>query len=257
MIKLKTAEEIERLRKAGNVLATILDVLESMVAPGITTEDLDDRAMELIEEYGAEPALLGYHPRFAPRPYPAAICTSVNDVVVHGIPNENAITLKEGDTVGIDVTIGVDGMLVDSARTVPVGKVAPEVQKLLDVTKEARAVGIKAARVGGHIGDIGAAIEEFVKPYGYGVVRELCGHGVGYAVHEEPNVPNYGTQDTGPEIEEGLVLAIEPMLTLGSGEVIFDEVDGYTVRTKGGEQSAHFEHTVVITKDGPEILTQK
>lgn len=256
MIRLKTPEEIERLRRAGKVLSGILDDLEKMVAPGVTTLDLNDRAMELVEEAGAEPVLLGYHPDFAPRPYPAAICVSINDIVEHGIPNESPRTIVDGDIVSIDVTIGYEGMVVDSGRTIPTEGTSKEVRKLIEVTKEARAHGIQAARVGGRIGDIGHAIEEYVRPFGYGIVEELCGHGVGYAVHEDPMVPNTGTQGTGPEIEEGLVLAIEPMLTLGAKDVVFDEEDGYTVRTKDGSMATHFEHTVVITKDGPEIVTK-
>ncbi|MBI4086945.1 type I methionyl aminopeptidase [Candidatus Kaiserbacteria bacterium] len=255
MIKLKTHEEVVSLRKGGRILARILDELSLLVAPGVSTEELNDEALEKIERAGAEPVLLGYHPEFAPRPYPAAICTSINDVVVHGIPNEPSVVLQEGDVVGIDLSIGYEGMIVDSARTVPVGLVNPEVQKLINITKEALAVGIKAAKAGGHVGDIGAAIESFVRPHHYGIVEELCGHGVGYAVHEEPMVQNVGTRGTGPELEPGLVLAIEPMLTLGDYNVTFDKKDGYTVRTKDGSVSAHFEHTIVITENGPEILT--
>ena len=256
-IQLKTKEEIQKLRKGGKILATILDELEAMVRPGVTTEDINDRAMQLVEKYDVEPVLLGYHPEFAPRPYPAAICTSVNDVLVHGIPNEDSLTLKEEDTVGMDMSIAYEKMIVDSARTIGVGTVSKEVQKLLDVTKEARTIGIEAAKPGNHIGDIGHAVETFVRPHGFGIVRELCGHGVGYAVHEAPMVPNFGKKGSGPRIEPGLVIAIEPMLNLGSREVVFDEKDGYTVRTKDGSQSAHFEHTIVVTKKGPEILTQK
>ncbi len=255
MIRLKKPEEIESLREGGAILSKILDELSALVAPGVSTELLNDEALELMEKYDVEPVLLGYHPQFAPRPYPAAICTSVNDVVVHGIPNEHPVILKEGDTIGIDVSIAYEGMIVDSARTVAVGTVSPEVQKLINITKEALMVGIKAARVGGRVGDIGHAIETFVRPHGYGIVEDLCGHGVGYAVHEEPNVQSVGTPGTGPELVPGLVLAIEPMLTLGTHEVIFDEEDGYTVRTKDGSQSAHFEHSIVITAEGPEILT--
>lgn len=255
MIRLKKPDEIASLREGGAILSKILDEVSALVAPGVSTEHLNDVALELMDEYGVEPVLLGYHPQFAPRPYPAAICTSVNDVVVHGIPNEHPVTLKEGDTIGIDISIGYEGMIVDSARTIAVGTVTPEVQKLIDITKEALMVGIKAARPGGRVGDIGHAIETFVRPHGYGIVEDLCGHGVGYAVHEEPNVQSVGTPGTGPELVPGLVLAIEPMLTLGTHEVDFDEEDGYTVRTKDGSNSAHFEHSIVITENGPEILT--
>jgi methionyl aminopeptidase len=255
MILLKSEKEIESLRKGGVILARILDELSALVAPGISTEELNDEALEKIEHAGAEPVLLGYNPEFAPRPYPATICTSVNDVVVHGIPNEHPYILTEGDIIGIDLSIRYEGMIVDSARTVPAGSVSPEVRKLLNVTKEALMVGIKAAKVGGHVGDIGYAIESFVRPHKYGIIEELCGHGVGYAVHEEPMVPNVGKKGTGAELEVGMVLAIEPMLTLGGKDVVFDKKDGYTVRTKDGSISAHFEHTIVVTKNGPEILT--
>lgn len=255
MIRLKTEKEIASLRKGGVVLARILGELSLLVAPGVSTEYLNDSALEMMERYGVQPILLGYQPEFAPRPYPAAICTSINDVIVHGIPNENPYELKEGDTIGIDISIGYEGMVVDSAVTLPVGLVSPEVQQLLDVTKEALMVGIEAANAGGYIGDISHAIESFVRPHKYGIIEELCGHGVGHAVHEEPMVPNFGKKGSGAELEPGLVLAIEPMLSLGGKDVIFDEADGFTVRTKDGSQSAHFEHTIVITKNGPEILT--
>jgi len=255
-IQLKTKEDFEKMRRAGAVLSRVLDELEAMVAPGVSTQDLDDEAMHLVAEYGGEPILLGYHPEFAPRPYPASICTSVNDVIVHGIPNESPITLKEGDIIGIDVSISVDGLVVDSARTIPVGKIDAESQKLIDVTREARRVGIEAAQVGNTIGDIGHAIQTYVKPFGYGIVEELSGHGVGYAVHEEPFVPNFGRPGKGEKIVPGMALAIEPMLNAGSRYVVFDEEDGYTVRTEDGGRSAHFEHTVIITEDGPEIVTE-
>jgi methionyl aminopeptidase len=255
MIRLKTVEEIAVLRKGGAILARILDELSALVAPGVSTEYLNDEALDRMERYGAEPVLLGYSPEFASRPYPAAICTSVNDVVVHGIPNEHPIVLKEGDIVGIDVSIAYEGMIVDTARTIPVGTIDEKTRKLLTVTKDALAVGIKAAKAGGRVGDIGHAIETFVRPHGYGIVEELCGHGVGYAVHEDPMVQNVGEPGTGAELEPGLVLAIEPMLTLGRADVVFDKQDGYTVRTKDGSRSAHFEHTIAITENGTEILT--
>ncbi len=255
MLTYKTPEEIEYLRAGGAILARILDELSALVAPGVSTEYLNDEALDKMERYGVEPVLLGYHPVFSSRPYPAAICTSVNEVVVHGIPNEHPYILKEGDIIGIDISVGYNGMIVDSARTVAVGSISSDARKLIHVTKEALTVGIQAAKVGGHVGDIGHAIETYVRPHGYGIVEELCGHGVGYAVHEDPSVQNIGKKGTGPKLTEGLVLAIEPMLTLGTKDVIFDEEDGYTVRTKDGSLSAHFEHTIVILKDGPEILT--
>jgi methionyl aminopeptidase len=180
MITKKTPEDFTKMREAGAILARILKELGALVAPGVSTEDLDDEAMRLMELYKAEPVLLGYHPEFAPRPYPAAICTSVNDVIVHGVPNENPIILTEGDIIGLDASIAHGGVFVDAAITVPVGEIDELSQKLLDITKEARAVGIKAAQPGNTVGDIGYAIQSFVKPYGFGIVEELCGHGIGW-----------------------------------------------------------------------------
>ena len=255
MIAKKTPEEFEHMRHAGKVLARVLDTLEKKVAPGVRTDELNDEAMRLMEEYGAEPVLLGYHPEFAPRPYPAAICTSVNNVIVHGVPTEHPITLMEGDIIGIDCTLAYEGMIVDSARTVPVGKIDEKAALLLRVTKEAREAGIAAARPGNTIGDIGFAIQECIAPYGFGIVEELSGHGVGYAVHEPPFVPNYGKKGEGERIEVGMALAIEPMVNEGGKDVIFDEEGGYVVETADGSRSAHFEHTVIITENGPEVVT--
>lgn len=256
MIAKKTPEEIEVLAEGGAILAKILKTLAAHAKPGITTEDLDDLAMQLAEEYGAEPILLGYHPTFAPMPYPAAICTSVNDVVQHGIPDADEV-LKEGDVINIDMSIAYKDMVVDSGLTVGVGALSDEDRKLIAVTEEARAIGIKAAKPGNHIGDISHAIQEFVEGKGFSVVRDLCGHGVGYAVHEEPTIPNFGTTGTGPLIEVGHVYAIEPIVNIGKPDVVFDDAgDGYSVTTKDGSRSAHFEHTVAITEDGPRILTK-
>lgn len=257
MIRLKTSEEIERLAAAGQVLAAILDEVEAYTRAGYSTEDLNDYALSRMEHYGAEPVLLGYHPQFAPHPYPAAICTSVNEVVQHGIPHPDEI-LYDGDIIDLDISIGYGGMIVDSARTYGVGTISDEAQQLIDVTYAARAAGIAAAVPGGYIGDIGAAIEAVVRPYGYGIVEVLCGHGVGYAVHEDPMVPNIGRRGEGERIEPGLVLAIEPIINLGSKEVVFDdEGDGYTVTSVDGSLSAHFEHTVAVTEGGPRVLTER
>ena len=256
MITKKTPEEIEVLKAAGSILAKILREIAKEAVAGATTLSLDDRAMELAEEYGVEPVLLGYHPSFAPYPYPAAVCISVNNCVQHGIPSE-AVVLKEGDTVNIDMSIGHQGMIVDSGITVGVGEISEEARKLLTVTQEALAIGIKAAKPGGHIGDISAAVQQFVESRGFSVVEVLCGHGVGYAVHEEPTIPNFGKAGTGPKIEVGHVYAIEPIVNIGKPDVYFDdEGDGYSVYTKDGTWSAHFEHTVAITETGPLILTK-
>lgn len=256
MITKKTPEEIEILKEAGSILAKILKELAKEAVVGATTLDFDDRAMELVEEYGVEPVLLGYHPTFAEYPYPAAVCISVNNCVQHGIPSTEVV-LQEGDTVNIDMSIAHKGMIVDSGITVGVGQIDDESRKLLACTQEALAHGIKMAQPGGHIGDISAAIQTFVESRGFSVVEVLCGHGVGYAVHEEPTIPNFGKAGTGPKIEVGHVYAIEPIVNVGSPDVFFDdEGDGYSVYTKDGLWSAHFEHTVAITENGPLILTK-
>lgn len=252
-ITLKTAEDVEKLRKGGKILAMILDELEKEVVAGNSTIDVDDRAMELMEEYGVEPMILGYHPRFASRPYPAAVCVSINDEIVHGIPNEDSVEFIDGDVVSIDAVIGYEGMVVDSARTVGVGQLSAEADELLGVTARALSAAIDAAKPGNHIVDIGRAVESVV-PKKFGIVDSFCGHGVGYDLHEEPQVPNFVTKEKGPKLEPGMVLAIEPMITTGGTEVIILE-DGYTAVTGDGSLAAHMEHTVLITKDGPEILT--
>ena len=256
MITKKSPEEIEILREAGSILATILKELGDACVPGITTLHLDDLAMELAEKHNVEPVLLGYHTGFADRPYPAAVCVSVNNCVQHGIPSEEVV-LHEGDVVNIDMSIAHKDMFVDSGHTVGVGEIDAENRKLLDVTREALAHGIKAAQPGAHIGDISHAVQTFVESRGFSVVEVLCGHGVGYAVHEDPNIPNFGKAGTGPKIEVGHVYAIEPIVNVGKPDVFFDdEGDGYSVYTQDDSYSAHFEHTVAITEEGPEIMTK-
>jgi len=253
-ITIKTEEDIALLREGGKILAAILDELEKEAKVGNTTLDIDDRAMELIEEYGVEPMTLGYQPHFAPRPYPAATCISINDVLVHGIPNENPIEIQDGDLVSIDVVIAYEGMVVDSARTVGVGTISEEARQLLHITRKALETGVAAARAGGRVSDIGAAIE-MVVPKQFGLVDSFSGHGVGYDLHEEPEVPNFKTSGNSPILEPGMVIAIEPMITLGSKEIIILP-DGYTAVTADGSLSAHMEHTVLITEKGPEALTR-
>ncbi len=256
MITKKTPEEIIRLQAAGAILAEFLREIAKEAVPGNTTLDLDDRAMELCEERQVTPILLGYHPGFAPRPYPAAVCVSVNDCVQHGVPSAEVI-LKTGDVVNIDMSIEHQGMIVDSGITVGVGKLSKEAERLLATTEEALALGIKAAQPGKRIGDISSAIQTLVESRGFSLVEVLCGHGVGYAVHEEPTIPNLGKPGTGPLIEVGHVYAIEPIVNLGKKDVYFDdEGDGYSVYTVDGSISAHFEHTVAITERGPLILTK-
>ncbi len=253
MISIKTAADIEVLREGGKILSRILDELETLAVPGATTLDIDDQAMELIEAYGVEPMILGYHASFAPRPYPAATCVSINDVVVHGIPNEEPIEMEDGDVVSIDLVIGYQGLVVDSARTVGVGRVTKDAQSLIDITKRALSAGISAAQPGNQIKDIGSAIEKVVDKK-FGIIETFCGHGVGYSLHEDPIIPNFATRGKSPEIQPGMVLAIEPMITLGGIDVEVLE-DGYTAVTADGSLSAHMEHTVLITEQGPEILT--
>jgi methionyl aminopeptidase len=255
MINLKTDSDIAIMREGGAILAAILDELCDLAVPGNTTLDIDDRAMELMEHYGVEPMTLGYHASFAPRPYPAATCISINDTVVHGIPNESPKTLKDGDVVSIDVVIAHNGLIVDAARTVGVGKISQEAKELLRVTKEALEKGISAAQPGNHVSDIGRAVSGAI-PAGFGVIEVFCGHGVGYDLHEDPLVPNFPSKDATEELLPGMVIAIEPMITLGSKEVRILK-DGYTAKTVDGSIAAHMEQTVAITKDGPVVLTQK
>jgi methionyl aminopeptidase len=253
-VKLKSAADIEILREGGKRHAFILAELAKAVAPGVSTKDLDDLAARLIAEGKDKSSFLGYKPYGSKRPYPASICISVNDAVVHGIPNEEPYILKEGDIATIDVGLVHKGMITDAAVTVPVGKVDDAAAKLLKATKAALNLGIEAARAGNTTGHIGEAIESYIVPLGFGIVEELAGHGVGYKVHEEPYVPNYGVAGEGEPLVPGLVIAIEPIINEGSPRVFLSK-DGYTYRTKDGKRSAHFEHTVLITERGPEILT--
>lgn len=254
MIIIKTKEEIEILREGGKHLAEVLSKVKEKVAPGVSTKDLDGYAFKLIKELGGVPAFLYYRPEGADRPYPASLCVSVNDEVVHGVPRREKI-LKEGDIVSLDLGLKYKGLFTDMALTVPVGKISPAVQKLLEITQKALEVGISVAQGGNTVGDIGHAIESFVRPYRYGIVEVLSGHGVGRAIHEDPYVPNFGKKGTGAKLVPGMVLALEPMLNNGTKHVTLDE-DGYTIRTADGKKSAHFEHTILITKGDPEILTE-
>lgn len=254
-VTIKKPVEIGHLREGGKLLAGILRIVADRVAPGVHTKELEDFARAEMEKAGGIPAFLGYKPHGAKRPYPAALCVSINDAIVHGIPNEEDFVLKEGDIVSLDAGLKYKNLYTDTAITVPVGRVRPEEQKLIDVTKEALEAGIRAVRAGGTVGDIGFAVEEFVRPHGLGIVRELSGHGVGYKVHEDPYVPNYGEKGQGERLQAGMVIAIEPMLTLGTEKIKLDK-DGYTYRTTDGSKAAHFEHTIVVTESGAEILTQ-
>ena len=252
MAKVKSASDIELLRESGRRLSRVLKSVAAAVRPGISTKELELIAERLILEGGDELPFKNYTPYGAGYPYPSCICVSVNDEVVHGIPSERV--LREGDIVGIDLGLSHYGLITDSAVSVAVGEVKPEVAKLLEKTREALWTGIRAAKGGARIGDIGAAIEAVAKKEGYGIVRELGGHGVGHAVHEEPYVPNYGKKGTGPILKPGMVLALEPMFNLGKDDVRLMP-DGYTVVTEDGSLSAHFEHTILITDRDAEVLT--
>jgi methionyl aminopeptidase len=252
MITKKSKEEIEILREGGGRLAAIVYQVAKRVAPGVLTTDLDDYAAELIAAGGDEGSFYNYRPLGMDLAYPAHMCISVNDEIVHGIPSKRA--LESGDIVTLDLGLKHQGLFTDMAITVAVGKISPEARKLVEVTRDALQVGIDAAKPGNTVGDIGYAIESFVKPSGFGIVRELSGHGVGYKVHEDPYVPNYGRAGSGEPLEVGMVIAIEPMLTLGSHRTRTLS-DQYTVVTKDGSLSAHFEHTVAITEKGPKVLT--
>ena len=255
MITKKKPKEIEILREGGKRLASVLADLSAMVAPGVSTLALNEKAAEILKTLGDKSAFLNYQPYGAKRPYPATLCVSINDAVVHGIPNEEPVHLKDGDIVSLDMGLVHRGMYLDSAVTVPVGSIDQASVKLLNITREALMVGIKACKVGATTGDVGYAIQKFVEPHGYGIIEELAGHGVGYKVHEDPYMPNYGNRGEGETLEPGMVLAIEPMLNIGSKKIFLDK-DGYTYRTKDGSRSAHFEHTILITEKGPEILTK-
>ena len=247
MIQLKTAAEIAKMREAGLVVSTALEKLRSAVAAGVTTADLDRIAEQHIRGCGAVPSFKGYHG------FPATICASVNDEIVHGIPGNRV--LREGDVVSIDCGAIVDGWHGDAAITVPVGEVSADLRRLLAVCEEALWRGLAAARLGGRLTDISHAIESYIRSAGdYGIVEEYVGHGSGTALHQQPNVPNYGTAGRGPKLERGLVLAVEPMVNLGTRFTRLLD-DDWTVVTQDGLCSAHFEHTFTLTPDGPWVLT--
>lgn len=254
MITIKTKEDISILREGGKRHAEILKILVNMIKPGISAKALDEEAHRLILTGGDAPAFLNYKPKGAIRPFPASLCVSVNNEVVHGIPIAQKI-LREGDIVTIDLGLIHKGLITDAAVTVAVGKISGELKGLLDVTEKALLAGIRVAKGGKKVGDIGVAIERLAIAYSYGVVEELSGHGVGYHVHEDPFVPNFGEAGKGEVLKAGMVIAIEPMFNLGGRHVILD-ADGYTYRTKDGLPSAHFEHTILITKGNAEILTK-
>lgn len=251
MIKLKSQDEIERMRAASGVVAEVLAALRERVRPGVSTAELDALAEELTRRRGAVPAFKGYE--VAGRVFPATVCISINDEVVHGIPSGGR-ALREGDIVGLDFGVSLHGYYGDAATTVPVGRVTPEAERLMVTTEAALRAGIEAVRAGAHVADISGAIQDVAEGAGYSLVREFVGHGIGRRLHEEPQVPNYRTGARGPKLKEGLVLAIEPMVNAGGPEVYVKE-DGWTAATRDGSLSAHFEHSVAVTANGPYILT--
>jgi len=247
MIILKSEREIQYLREAGKIVAAALREVKQAVKPGVTTLELDQIAEKYIRSCGAVPAFKGY------RGFPGSICASVNEEVVHGIPGLRK--LKNGDTISIDIGAVINGYYGDAAITVPVGEIDPEVQLLLDVTEQALYKGIEQAVVGNRLSDISHAIQVHAEKHGFSVVRDFVGHGIGRKMHEDPQIPNYGPPGHGPRLKAGMTLAIEPMINMGTFEVETLE-DNWTVVTADGKRSAHFEHTIVITPDGPEILTK-
>ena len=247
-VMLKSTRDIEKMRRSGKVVRQVLEAVREHVKPGASTMDLERIAADIMRAAGATPAFKGYHE------YPCVLCTSVNHEVVHGIPSEKRV-LREGDIVSIDTGVVLDGFYADSAITVPVGKaVDPKAQRLLEVTQKSLDKGIAAAKVGARLGDIGAAVQEAVEAEGFSVVREFVGHGIGTSLHEEPQVPNYGTRGQGMILKEGMVLAIEPMVNAGNPSVKV-LADKWTAVTVDGSLSAHFEHCVAVTADGPVVLT--
>lgn len=250
---IKTKEQIEIIREGGKILAEVLRKVSKKVAPGISTYELDKYAHDLIKKSGGSPAFLHYRPEGASKTYPASLCTSVNNEIVHGIPLKIRI-LKEGDTISLDLGLKYKGLFTDHAVTVAVGKISKKDQDLLDKTKKALEIGIMAAQGGATVGDIGHAIESFVNRK-YGIVRELSGHGVGVKIHEDPYVPNYGKAGKGQKLIPGMIIAIEPMLNIGKDHIVSAN-DNWTIKTADGSRSAHFEHTILITESDAEILTR-
>jgi methionyl aminopeptidase len=244
----KSAAEVARIAAAGRVLAECLELLAGAARPGVTTAELDQLAEPFIRERGGEPTFLGY------RGFPASICASPNDMVVHGIPGRYAAV--EGDLLSLDVGVTLDGYVADSAVSLPIGTVDAEARRLMDVTRESLEAGLTECRPGRRLGDVSHAVQEVVEAAGFSVVRSLVGHGVGRTMHEDPQIPNYGDPGRGPRLEEGMVFAIEPMVNAGGHEVYVAE-DGWSIYTSDGTLSAHFEHTVAVTKGGPSVLTRR
>ncbi len=246
--KVKTSDELVGMRESGAMLATVHELLRSKLEPGMSTQYLSDIAHDELKRLGGEPAFLGY------QGFPEALCVSLNEEVVHGIPRPDRI-IQDGDIVSMDFGVRYKDMITDSAISCIAGTAQPADQKLLDATKKSLHKGIATLKDNVRVGDIASAVQQVLDTAGYGIVRELVGHGVGHAVHEEPNIPNYGKANTGPKLQAGMTIAIEPMATIGDYRVVIDS-DGWTVRTRDNSRSAHFEHTVLITESGAEILTK-
>ena len=247
MITVKSVEEIELMRKAGKFTHDTLILLEKAIAPGVTTKQLDELAYSYIIRNGGKPSFKGYGG------FPGSICTSINEQVVHGIPSN--IALKEGDIISIDVGVCYKGYHGDSARTFAVGKISAQKQKLIEVTKQSFFEGIKNIKAGSFVGDISSQVQRYVEKHGFSVVKDLVGHGIGKHLHEDPSVPNYGFAGLGPRLSEGMTIAVEPMVNIGTDKVHFSKADGWTVTTADGQPSAHYENTILILADGVEILT--
>lgn len=246
--RVKTSEEIDAMRTGGRMLAQVLSHLRTKVQPGVTTQALNDIADSELRSLGAEPAFLGYEG------FPGSICISVNEEVVHGIPREDRV-LSDGDIVSLDFGVRYKGLITDSAITVICGRANKQLEELIRYTEQSLQEGLAVIKNGCRTGDIGFAVQKVLDKHGYGIVRDLVGHGVGHGVHEDPNIPNYGRKNTGPKLVAGMTLAIEPMATLGREAILIDKTDGWTVRTADGSLAAHFEHTVLVTMDACEILT--
>lgn len=254
MIIIKSRDEIEKIRESSRIVAEVLQTLREFIRPGITTWALNKKAEEVIKKRKARAAFKGYKPSFGSGAYPAALCVSINEEVIHGIPSTRRV-IKEGDIVSMDVGVCYKGYYGDGATTVAVGEVEDRVKELLKVAEEALYRGIEAARVGNRVGDISFAVQSYVESHGFSVIREFVGHGVGKRIHEEPPVPNFGEPGRGPLLKEGMTIAIEPMVAMGSGEVRIKE-DGWTAVTVDGSWAAHFEHTIAVLEEGPRILTE-
>lgn len=249
MIVRKSRSELEAMREGGRITAACLRILSGNVRPGVTTKDLDHVAEEFIRGRGGTPEFKGYEG------FPASICASPNHMIVHGIPGN--YRLREGDIISLDVGVRYEGFVTDSATTVAVGEVPAETKALLDVTRRCLTAATEQVRAGGHLGDIGHAIQSVAEQEGYGVVRDLVSHGVGRKMHEDPQIPNYGKRGTGPRLLPGMTFAIEPMITLGTYEIRLDKRDGWSIYTADGSLAAHFEHTIAVTEDGPWVLTRE